>query len=122
MKIKNFLYFAPAILYYILIFFVSSTSSGISINIPFFDKGIHCLEFAVLAFLLSLGYFKSLKSSLKAKCLITIFSGILLGILDEVHQYFVPQRRFEILDIIADGVGIIIGLFVYLYLSRRVNI
>lgn len=121
MKIKNLLYFLPAAFYYILIFFVSSTSSEINVSIPFFDKGIHSLEFLGLAFLLSLGYFKILKSSLVAKSLITIFSGALLGVLDEVHQYFVPRRHFEILDIVADGVGIIFGLCVYVYISRRVN-
>lgn len=112
----------PAAFYYALIFFISSKSYGIPIKTAFLDKGIHCLEFAILAFLLSFGFFKSLKSPLRDKALMTVFSGILLGMLDEVHQYFVPQRRFEMMDIIADGMGILIGLSLYMYLSRRFKI
>lgn len=119
---KKLIYFVPAIIYYILIFFLSSGSYGSKVDISFLDKGIHCLEFAILAFLISYGFFKGLKYSMKSKAIMTIMSGLLLGVSDEIHQYFVPQRQFEILDIIADGVGIIVGLCFYLYLSRRVNL
>ena len=118
---KKLFYIVPATSYYILIFWLSYRSYGIHIKVPSFDKGIHCLEFAGLAFLLSLGYFKILKSSQKVKALITIFSGILLGVFDEFHQYFVPVRSFEILDMMADCLGIIIGFFLYLYISHRAN-
>jgi len=119
---KRIVYFIPAVFYYALIFFISSKSYGIGIKTAFLDKGVHCLEFAILAFLLSFGFFKSLRSPIKDKALMTIFSGFLLGLLDEVHQHFVPQRQFEILDIIADGMGILIGFILYLYFSRRFNL
>lgn len=122
MKIKNFIYFTPAIFYYALIFFISSKSYEIKVEVPFTDKGLHCLEFAVFSLFLSLGFFKSFKFSSKIKFLITLFSGISLGILDEAHQYFVPERHFDILDMAADGLGIIIGLCFYLYLSRKINL
>lgn len=118
---KRIIYFIPAVSYYALIFFISSRSYGIGIKTAFLDKGVHCLEFAILAFLLSFGFFKSLKSSLKDKALMTVFSGILLGFLDEFHQHFVPQRQFEVLDIIADGIGTLIGFVLYLYFYRRFN-
>jgi VanZ family protein len=108
----------PAILYYALIFFLSSMSFKGQASVPFLDKGLHLVEFGLLGFLLSLGYFLSLKSSFRIKSSFTLASGILLGSLDEIHQYFVPNRSFEILDIVADSLGILIGLAVFYYFSR----
>jgi len=118
---KKILFFTPAAFYYVFIFYLSSRSYKIKIDILFFDKGIHLVEFAFLGFLLSFGYFMSLKSSLRIKAVFTFSSGILLGSLDEIHQYFVPRRTSEILDVIADAIGILIGLFVYFYFSRTVK-
>jgi len=118
---KKILFFTPAVLYYVLIFYLSSRSYEVKISILFFDKGVHLFEFAFLGFLLSFGYFMSLKSSLMVKAGLTFASGILLGTLDELHQYLVPLRSTEILDVLADAIGILIGLFVYFYFSQTVK-
>jgi len=118
---KKILFFTPAVLYYVLIFYLSSRSYEVKISILFFDKGVHLVEFAFLGFLLSFGYFMSLKSSLMVKAGLTFASGILLGTLDELHQYLVPLRSTEILDVLADAIGILIGLFVYFYFSQTVK-
>ena len=115
---KKILFFTPAVLYYVLIFYLSSRSYEVKISILFFDKGVHLFEFAFLGFLLSFGYFMSLKSSLMVKAGLTFASGILLGTLDELHQYFVPLRSTEVLDVLADAIGILMGLFVYFYFSQ----
>ncbi len=119
---KKFLYFAPACLYYALIFAFSSRSYPIEIEVPFFDKWIHFVEFGVLGFLVAFGYFKSLKSSLRMKGTFTFASGVLLGILDEIHQYFVPGRNSDVLDALADALGIALGLFLYWYLSQKMRL
>lgn len=116
---KKILFFSPAILYYALIFYFSSRIYEAKIDIFFFDKGLHVVEFGLLGFFLSLGYFRSLNSSHRIKAFLTLSSGVILGTLDELHQYFVPGRSSEILDVIADAIGIFIGLLVYLYLSRK---
>jgi VanZ family protein len=117
---KKILLFLPAILYYALIFLLSSMSFILEgqISIPFLDKGIHLVEFGLLGFFLSLGYFLSLKSSLRIKSSLTLASGIMLGCLDEIHQYFVPNRSFEVMDMVADSIGILIGLVAFYYFSR----
>jgi len=115
---KKILFFTPAALYYAFIFYLSSRSHDIKIDILFFDKVIHLVEFAFLGLLLSFGYFMSLKSSLRVKAVLTICSGILLGGLDEFHQYFIPRRSIEFFDIIADAIGILIGLLLYYYFFR----
>ena len=118
---KKILFFAPAALYYAFIFYLSSRSHDIKIDILFFDKVIHIVEFALLGLLLSFGYFMSLKSPLMVKAVLTICSGILLGGLDEFHQYFIPRRSVEFFDVIADAIGILIGLMLYYYFSRTVK-
>ena len=115
---KKILFFTPAALYYAFIFYLSSRSYDIKIDILFFDRVIHLVEFAFLGFLISFGYFMSLKSSLMIKAVLTTCSGILLGGLDEFHQYFIPRRSVEFFDVIADAVGILIGLLLYYYFSR----
>ncbi len=118
---KKILFFTPAALYYAFIFYLSSRSRDIKIDILFFDKVIHIVEFTLLGLLLSFGYFMSLKSPLMVKAVLTICSGILLGGLDEFHQYFIPRRSVEFFDVIADATGILIGLFLYHYFSRTVK-
>jgi VanZ family protein len=115
---KKILFFAPAALYYALIFFLSSRSYDIKIDVFFLDKIIHLIEFAFLGLLLSFGYFMSLKSPLGLKAGLTICSGILLGSLDELHQYFIPRRSVQFFDVVADAIGILIGLLLYYYISR----
>ena len=118
---KKTLFFIPAALYYALIFYLSSRSYDIKIDILFFDKVIHIVEFALLGLFLSFGYFMSLKSSLTMKAVLTICTGIILGSLDEFHQYFIPRRSIEFFDVIADAIGILSGLLLYYYFSRSVK-
>ena len=118
---KRVLFFTPAVLYYALIFFLSSKSYEVDVNIPFLDKGIHVIEFAILGFFLSFGCFRSLKLSFKGNVALILAAGLLLGGLDEWHQSFVPQRSSEVLDLVADVAGIFIGLFMYVYLRRLVQ-
>jgi VanZ family protein len=115
---RKLLFFVPAILYYALIFVLSSLRVKGQVSLPFLDKGLHLVEFALFGFLLSLGFFLSFGFSLRAKFVLTLASGILLGCLDELHQYFVPERSFEVLDMVADSIGILIGLIAFYYLSR----
>jgi len=116
---KKVLFFVPAFLYYTLIIFLSSRSYQLKVDILFFDKIVHLLEFAILGFLLSFGYIISLNSPLRIKATSTFLTGILLGVLDEIHQYFVPRRSTDILDWVADVAGVLAGLFIFIYLSRK---
>jgi VanZ family protein len=44
--------------------------------------------------------------------------GVLYGISDEIHQYFVPGRFMSIWDIVANGLGICFGVFLFYHRSR----
>lgn len=47
-----------------------------------------------------------------------MISGMLLGGLDEFHQYFVPTRSLEAMDFVADSIGVLAGLLIFFFLSR----
>jgi len=40
-------------------------------------------------------------------------------VLDELHQLFIPGRSCSFFDMIADWLGITVGLLIYLWLSKR---
>jgi len=51
--------------------------------------------------------------------MLSILSSSLYGISDELHQYFVPYRSAEGMDILADILGSVFGVFIYQYISTR---
>lgn len=106
-------YWFPVYVYTGLIF-VYSSQSVISLAPPILhgDKLLHFGEYAILSFLIARAAINS--SSLKLKAhfrLLAIISALLYGISDEFHQYFVPGRVADILDVCADGVGALLGQF-----------
>lgn len=116
--IKKFLFFLPSAFYYALIFFLSSKNYQVKVDILFFDKIIHLIEFAGLGFLLSLGFFM-FNLSFRSKFFLVATSGIILAILDEIHQFFVPLRSMEAWDLAADVAGIVLGFFVFKFFYVR---
>ena len=83
-------------------------------EIPFGDKIIHFLGYALLGGLFLRGFSHSrFKENYKS---IMIFSIILTGIYgagDEFHQQYVPYRSSDVLDLLFDFLGGIFGVFMY---------
>jgi VanZ family protein len=50
--------------------------------------------------------------------ILAIIFSILYALSDEIHQFFVPGREFDLWDLAADSLGIVL---VALYLNRRQN-
>ena len=71
-------------------------------SIPYLDKLIHFLAF----FILSVGTLYAFRVTQIFQCILFI---VCYGIFIEVIQYFIPYRSFEILDIIADIIGALVG-------------
>lgn len=74
----------------------------------------HGVEFMILGILIHL-YYKKVKFNKTYLLLI----GVLVAIIDEIIQIFVPGRAFEIQDIFIDTLGYLIGLALILYIFRR---
>ncbi len=107
----------------ILIFADSGTPFCISIfdameNIPFVDKVLHFLLLGILSLLtnlsfstkrVSIGYFTFLLGSLIVTVAIT---------LEECSQLFIPHRHFEIMDLLCNYAGILVGGYLSTYFSK----
>lgn len=107
-------FWLPVIVYCILIFVYSSIPQPIPvrIEIPFFDKILHAIEYGVLSYLLIRAFVGSKAKLSKGSIIIlAIALTTLYGATDEFHQLFVRNRIADLLDILADFVGAtIVGL------------
>lgn len=115
-------YHLPVILYGIGIFILSSISD---LNAP--DLGFDPQDkFYHFMFYTPFGYFlgRSLSSQnyfLKVKekyWILAVIFGLLYGISDEIHQYYVPGRIMSLWDAVANGLGICLGVYLYHHRSR----
>src|SRR5215204_742961 len=79
------------------------------------DKWVHVILFMVLVILWSRAYFnkKSIQPDIRKTFFQIMILGFLYGILMElVQKYFIPFRSFDLIDVIADGVGCFIGYLI----------
>ncbi len=82
------------------------------LDIPHLDKVSHLFAFALLVFLWSIALV--VKTSKIKAARIAFYGAIFLGVLLEILQWQLNfGRHFEILDIIANIIGSIIGLIVF---------
>lgn len=90
--------------------FVMALLNGLGIAI---DEGLlrsiaHCLEFMGLSVLLFNAVYVTW--FLKLTPIIAFLGTVLYAITDEIHQIFVPERAFQISDILVDSTGALIGV------------
>jgi VanZ family protein len=113
----DYLKVIPAIVLGVIIFYFSSLSNPYPTPPPgqiamFLNPLIHFCEFGLLTFLIFFGFFS------KAKPLYLLITSFFYAFLDEVHQYFVPYRYFDVNDLIIDSVGVIFGFIFYLLANK----
>ncbi len=78
------------------------------------SSGAHALVFGMLALLWARALGKRPWTWPAAFAL-----TVLYALSDEFHQAFVPGRHPDALDLLWDGVGALLGLFVWSWLTRR---
>lgn len=77
----------------------------------YFRTIAHFLEFCALGFLLAFN-FALWDIKIKKRTIFSIALASLFAIGDEIHQFFVPGRSFQISDILIDSLGATLGAFV----------
>lgn len=115
----------PALLYMGAIWAASSVSVELPLErFPLRDKGVHFLEYGVLGFLLAHAAFRTWPRHHHARTgALAILIAVLWGLLDEIHQAFVPGRSSDVLDLAADTLGAVAGVGarqLFTYASRLV--
>lgn len=118
-------YLLPALIWFLTILWIISIPGGnvpklSFFNFPHIDKLIHAFVFGVFTLLLSYGFYKQ-KYLILARYPYTfsIIIGVIYSLLTEWIQFrFVSGRSGELLDVIADLVGCIAGIFLFDFLKR----
>jgi VanZ family protein len=108
----------PAAFWAAVLFFLSSRPSvGISLE-GGLDKVAHLVAYFVLGVLLAHG-----ATTRRLSPVIAVLIGWTYGIVDEIHQSFVPGRFAEFGDWVADAIGVVLGVtFFFTVLRRRLRI
>lgn len=107
--------------YLALIFGVSSIPQGplSAVCFKLSDKLAHMSEYAGFGLLLTFAFRNTLdRAHRRWLGVIVVATGAVVGALDETYQLSVPGRERELLDWVADVVGVSLGLWVSLFLKR----
>ncbi len=110
---------AVVVLYMGAIFFFSAQSE---LFVPYgfsrVDFLLHMVEYSVLGFLLSWAFV--MLGTVRRLTFYVFLVGFFYGMTDELHQYFVQGRNASLLDVTADGLGSLIGVYSF-YLLRSMK-
>jgi VanZ family protein len=116
---------APPIAYMAIIFGFSNQSAPLPEVTPYLsDKLVHTIEYAVLGFLFSRALVGEGFGWLSA-CVLAFVATSGYGATDEWHQFYVPMRRADTMDWLADTLGALMGSAAHVAigfgLDRRVS-
>jgi VanZ family protein len=107
-----------------LIFTQSSRLSPESLpDLAHLDKLLHFAGYGLLSVLFLRAYQTlPLKNYPGLMVTLSILSSFLYGISDELHQYYVPGRNSDLMDVLADLLGSVFGVLLYqLIRAHRYN-
>jgi VanZ family protein len=114
-------YQLPACLWAILIFILSSIPRlpTPKLGVGFVDKFAHFAVYLVFGFFLARA-FLSMSAQGREQRAISMAAalGIFWGMIDEVHQAFVPGRESSLLDFLADAAGVL-SILAVMWWRRR---
>ena len=115
-KTSVFKLWLPVFLYAGFIFYMSSIpTTGLPSLFPHADKLIHIAEYTLFAWFITRAIKYSFNNIRATKLyFIVILINCIYGLSDEFHQSFVATRHSSIWDVVADTIGGIIGVFLYL--------
>src|SRR3990172_10487281 len=119
-KWSSFKYYLPAVFWAMLLFCLSSIPSNSlpSIDIEYFDLFLHFSFYSVFGYFLGIACVGSGNSLSKKVVTLAMFIGVLYGASDEFHQLFVTGRQAAVSDFIADRLGVMFGLYIFLKFPR----
>jgi len=112
----------PVFVLAIIIFILSSRTQKVPIggfghrdtNVLFMI--LHVGEFGLFTMLLMFGFWPEVKSYY------LLVVSVLYGCFDELHQYFVPTRYCDMVDIYCNVIGAIMGIVIYFVLISIIRL
>ena len=122
-KRKVGLIYIPLIIYWLILIVGTSLPVDRLPLIGLSDKLNHLFAYFGLSILLNLTLIYQRKSRLlfDKATLVTIIICLFYGVIDELHQIFIPGRFAETLDWVADSLGTLIGVLVLNFLINQLK-
>lgn len=115
-------YRLPAVLWMVLIFFLSSIPGDDlpDIEIPFIHLIAHIVEYSILGFLLMRSFLSSVGWEQRYFAAVTAFViSVLFAASDEWHQTFVAGRSGDAMTVVYDAAFAVCGIGTYLLFLKR---
>lgn len=109
-----------AVAYAAGIFYLSSRAWNGVPQIPHIDKVVHFCLYAGLAFLCAWSLGVTDRGARLQPAFIAFAITTTYGASDEIHQYFVPARSCDVMDLTADAAGAVVGVLIAILISRWV--
>ena len=122
-KHHKYLVNIPLMLYWLILFILTSLPSSSAITMGISDKIEHFGAYGLLSGILYLNLFFQKKFQLfkKYPAIFTVIIASFYALLDELHQLFVPGRSAEFLDWFADFSGAVIAVLITRYLLTKLQ-
>lgn len=122
-KKKVLLVYIPLVIYWLVLFTATSIPVEKLPSIGLSDKVNHLLAYFVLSvlFYLALLFQRKSKFLFDNASLAALVISSFYGIADELHQMLIPGRSAEVLDWIADAVGVVLGVLLISYIKFRLK-
>ena len=103
--------------FYLLIIYSHKESSTISF--PFLDKVVHFILFFIQSILITNTIYQYSDRNNRIILIASIIFLLLFGLIIEIQQIYLPYRTFEIMDFIANFLGVLSGSFVVIYFRKN---
>ena len=103
--------------FYLLIIYSHKESSTISF--PFLDKVVHFILFFIQSILITNTLYEYSDRNNRIILIASIILLLLFGLIIEIQQIYLPYRTFEIMDLIANFLGVLFGSFVVIYFRKN---
>jgi VanZ family protein len=118
--IPRWTYLLPPAAYYGLIFFLSAQSRfPVQAPFRFFDKIAHFGVYAGFGIILIWSWRRMVRQPGSSRILGPFLIGLAGGVLDEIHQIFVPGRNPDVFDAAADAIGVLFGIALWTIVVLR---
>jgi VanZ family protein len=83
---------------------------------------LHFVAYALLGALFLRAFKTSrIKNNIKLMVTLSVLLSFLYGISDEIHQHFVPYRSADLMDVLADMLGGLMGVYIYQAITGKTS-
>ena len=104
------------VIVYLLIIY--SPKLGLPSFFLFLDKLVHFILFLIQSILITNTIYEYRNRNNRILFIVSIIFLLLLGVIIEIQQIYLPYRRFEIMDLISNFVGVFSGSFFIIYFRK----